>query len=184
MYGDRPFSDVEIVIRLALYRDALVQFVACFDGSAPLFLAVPSVYPGDPNAQSFFESLKALRNNFAAHRHGAARQCVMGVVADASGPIGVGKIAIHVVVPEIVELRHILAFVWKARRHVQERAEMLNVVVTQQGMAMSRENILLLPGAHGYNMRPEDMRLSRERLARQRAHADRQPSKTPLDEKG
>jgi hypothetical protein len=41
--GERKFSEAENITRLALYRDAPVQFVGCFDGSALLFLSVPDV---------------------------------------------------------------------------------------------------------------------------------------------
>jgi hypothetical protein len=163
-------AEVEI-IRLALYRDAIVQFVACFDGTAPLFLKVPQVYPSDPNAQSYFDSLKALRDTFAAHRGGPARQCVVGVVAGPTGPLGVGHMKINFHVPEELELKHTHDFMFKARRHVRTRIDAMLSHVTADAMAMTREAILSLPGAHGYSVPAAEMRLSRDRLTRRRRHA-------------
>jgi hypothetical protein len=173
VYVEREFTPAERVIRLSLYRDALVQFVACFDGSTPLFLKVSEVYAGDPNAQSYFDSLKALRDTFAAYRHGPSRQCAVGVVASAQGPLGTGYISVRFDVPELEELKHTHDFILKTRRHVLQRVTELDKHVTADAMAMTREQILALPGAHGYNVQTHEMRLSRERFARERARKDR-----------
>jgi hypothetical protein len=174
LFGAREFTEAEQTIRLSLYRDALVQFTACFDGTTPLFLRVPDVYPGDPNAPSYFESLKALRDTFAAHRGGPSRQCAVGVIAGPSGPLGIGHLKVRLHVPELLELKYTHDFILKAKKHVQQRRDDLEKHVRIAAMAMSKEEILALPGAHGYNVLPNEMRLGRERFVRKRASQNKQ----------
>lgn len=172
IYGEREFSEAENLIRLALYRDAIVQFIACFDGSAPLFLKVPDVYPGDENAQSYFNSLKDIRDGYAAHRHGPSRQCAVGVVAGLSGTFATGRLLILRHVPPIADLKHHHDFALKARLHVDARIASLERTVTTAAMAMSREQILALPGAHGYNVREGEARLARRRFLSRRGNEE------------
>lgn len=169
LYGEREFTEAENLTRLALYRDALVQFIACFDGSAPLFLKVPDVYPGDDNAQSYFNSLKDVRDSYAAHRHGPSRQCAIGVIAGPSGPLGTGNLMMVRHVPPLFDLKHHHDFAWKARRHVEARMEVLNQVVSTAAMSMSRDQILALPSAQGYDIRDGEVRLGRQRFVSKRS---------------
>jgi hypothetical protein len=86
--------------------------------------------------------------------------------------MGIGRMMARVHVPTLIELKHTHAFVWKAWQHSSKRAADVEAEVTERAMAMSRDQILALPGAHLYNVRPEEMRSGRESFARKRAKAD------------
>jgi hypothetical protein len=165
-FGEREFTEAEQIMRLGLYRDAVVQFVACFDGSAPLFLQVADIYSDDANASSSFHYLKTLRDTFAAHRNGPARQCAVGVIPGPTGPRGTGHLKMVLHVPDSNQLKHTHDFISKARQHVLQRLEILDQQLRAAAMAMSREEILALPSASTRNANPKEMRLSRERFGR------------------
>jgi hypothetical protein len=80
------------VVRTSLFRDAIVQFVGCFDKSDKQYRLVrEDVFPRTGSAEEYFQWLLALRDTFAAHRFGPLRQAVTGasVVGGAGGAVSV-----------------------------------------------------------------------------------------------
>jgi hypothetical protein len=73
----------ERTVCLALFRDAVVQFVGCFDKNSKYSLRKESVYTTDDQI-AYFDWLQDLRDSYAAHQFGPYRQCVVGV--NLSGP--------------------------------------------------------------------------------------------------
>jgi hypothetical protein len=83
-YGPlRELSRDERAVSLALVRDAVIQFVGCFDKTAEFSLVKEEVYPSDDRL-AYFNWLRDLRDSYAAHKFGPYRQCAVGV--DLSGP--------------------------------------------------------------------------------------------------
>jgi hypothetical protein len=74
-------SDLEDrLIGASLFRDAIVQFVGCFDKSAQFPLSAEAIYGADPSGLASFQWFKDTRDAYAGHKFGAQRQCVVGVV--------------------------------------------------------------------------------------------------------
>jgi hypothetical protein len=68
----------ERAVSISLFRDAIVQFIGCFDKTAEFSLRKEDIYK-EPDELEFFQWLQDLRDAFAAHKFGPYRQCVAGV---------------------------------------------------------------------------------------------------------
>lgn len=167
-FGGRDnFNAGEEVIRLSLYRDAVLQIVSCFDGSgsAALYLKISEVYVGDPNAASYLESLRAIRGSFVAHRAGAARQGIVGLIASEEKVIGTASLSVRYHVPALTDLKHMHDFALKAGRHVIGRKTKLDEHVGEFVMAMPIEEAHKLPEAGIRAPLVEELHNSREAFA-------------------
>jgi len=82
------------VVADSLFRDAIVQFVGCFDRGAEHPVDEKVVFSQVERGAEYIAWLKDIRDSYAAHRFGTLRQCVAGVMIDKAGAIvGVGHIA-------------------------------------------------------------------------------------------
>ena len=68
------------IIKGSLFRDGITQFVGCFDRKNAFPLVVETLFPNLDGIDVYFRWLRALRNSYTAHRHGAARQCAVGII--------------------------------------------------------------------------------------------------------
>jgi predicted secreted protein len=71
-------DDLDRTIALALFRDAIVQFVGCFDRTAEFSLKAEDAYKTEGQLK-YFRWLRDLRDSYAAHKFGPYRQCAVGV---------------------------------------------------------------------------------------------------------
>jgi hypothetical protein len=69
------------LIGLSLFRDAIVQFVGCFDKTAKFPLNAEKIYGDHEGGLSSFQWFKDFRDAYAAHKFGAQRQCIVGVIS-------------------------------------------------------------------------------------------------------
>lgn len=79
----KNMTPTEMAISLSLFRDAIVQFVGCFDRTAEFPLHKEAIYK-TPDEIAYFDWLHDLRDTYAAHKFGPSRQCVVGVPAEGS----------------------------------------------------------------------------------------------------
>jgi hypothetical protein len=83
----------ERLIGASLFRDAIVQFVECFDTTAQFPLSAQDIYGHDPEGVRSFQWFKDTMDAYASHKFGAQRQCVVGVILKADGQRGIGHLA-------------------------------------------------------------------------------------------
>jgi hypothetical protein len=82
-YAEKPDrTSIDKIIELSLFRDAVVQFIGCFDKSNKYRLDETEIYGADPNGLPYFQWMNNIRNAYAAHKHGAQRQALIGVMRD------------------------------------------------------------------------------------------------------
>jgi hypothetical protein len=77
-YAEKELSGEDTIIAAALFRDAIVQFMGCFDTSAQFKLRQDVVYAGVDGGPEYFQWLKDIRDAYAAHKFGRLRQAVVG----------------------------------------------------------------------------------------------------------
>src|SRR5947209_898910 len=82
LYTSDELSADKKTIQGSVFRDGITQFVGCFDSKNAVPLVVETVFPAVQAIGPYFRWLRALRNSYTAHRHGAARQCVVGALID------------------------------------------------------------------------------------------------------
>lgn len=92
VYNGPDMPKRDHVIAEALYRDAVVQFVGCFDDDPrKCKLSKGEVYRDVPNGLDAMKYLQDLRDTFAAHNFGPMRQCYLivmpGELASAFRPL-------------------------------------------------------------------------------------------------
>src|SRR5689334_22406386 len=56
------------IIAQSLFRDAIVQFVGCFDKTSHYPLSVEAIYRHDPNGMASFQWFKDVRDAYAGHK--------------------------------------------------------------------------------------------------------------------
>ncbi|RYZ14151.1 MAG: hypothetical protein EON61_04695 [Alphaproteobacteria bacterium] len=170
-YSTRDVDAESSTIVASLFRDGITQFVSCFDGpSNSVPLVVEEVYPNTEGIAPYFVWLRALRNRFTAHRFGAARQCVVGVVihpengelialtpsyARYSGPSPEGH-------------ADLLGIVQMALQFAAKKVEDITAAHVAELNALSAEQRLALPRAEMIVPGPSDMKVSRGDIVRLR----------------
>lgn len=152
----------------SLFRDGITQFVGCFDSKNAIPLMVETVFPGVDGIAPYFRWLRALRNSYTAHRHGAARQCVVGAIVDPiSGEYrGQGEMFAVYAGPSREGHANLLALVAMALRHVEAEILSLRQQFDAAAQAIGPEALLKLPVAAVQPQAPADMGKSRGDIRR------------------
>jgi hypothetical protein len=172
-----PSSDEGRTISLSLFRDAIVQFIACFDKTANFRLSRDDIYQEQDGAHIYFQWLQDVRDAYAAHRFGANRQCIVGVIRDpASGAAGIGKMMALYAGAEGAGGPQLIAFMSVAARFVAARIGTLLQEVQQDASAMTQAEIDALRIARVYGVDPSETRYSRNEI--QRIKSPGRPSTT------
>lgn len=153
----------KIIIEDSLFRDGITQFVACFDCKNAIPLVVEEIYPEADGIGVYFRWLRQLRNSYTAHRSGAARQCVVGIMIDPhSGAIlGHGQIRANYRGPAAEGHADLLRVIRQAFRFVESRIEQTTICLLAEAEAMSAEDRLKLPAARIQGQDPSQMGKSR-----------------------
>jgi hypothetical protein len=150
------------VIEDSLFRDGITQFVGCFDSQNAVPLVVETVYPDAEGIDVYFRWLRGLRNSYTAHRHGAARQCVVGIFIDANGNhLGSGQLFAAYRGPSKDGHADLLKVVSQALRFTENKIAILRSELEVEAKALTAEQRLKLPTAKVQPPGPEDMRKSR-----------------------
>jgi hypothetical protein len=155
-------------LSLALFRDAIVQFIGCFDKKAEFHLRKEDIY-GEPGGLEFFQWLQDLRDAFAAHKFGRYRQSVAGVVVVGS------ERRIHFVHQIFTghisktDSDQILLFVGRAMEHLALRIRDEIIPRLLKSLeSLSDEELNALPIAQNHPVSASEVRTSRTAFQRAR----------------
>jgi len=164
---DTPDPETRTVLG-SLFRDGIILFTGCFDKTKhPLTLT--EVYPNVKGADAYLKWMTDLRNSYAAHRYGAARQCVVGVMVDPDlGYAGYGHFAAVYHGPQRSGHQDLLSFVSMAVRFVDAKVASLGARFDAEARAMSLDELLKAPLAGIHGLGPEEMGMSRGQLKKDR----------------
>jgi hypothetical protein len=168
--GADPEKDKEgSIICGSLFRDAVIQFVGCFDESAKFHLSAEAIYGHDPNGLSSFQWFKDTRDAYAAHKFGAQRQCVVGAVLEPSGKRSLTK---HLSVyrgQTKEDAPILLGFMRTASKHLDQLVNALAEKVADAVRKMTPEEYARLEDGALYGLEQHEARLSRQALQRARS---------------
>lgn len=157
----------ERLIAASLFRDAIIQFVGCFDKTAQFPLSADEIYGGDPDELSAFQWFKDTRDAYAGHKFGAQRQCVVGVVLK-EGQRGVGRLM------AIYRGQHksdgdvMRGFMQTAANHLDTRVDELGKKLEKEVTKLSIEEINKLKDATARTLRMGEARFTRADLNREK----------------
>lgn len=156
------------VILGSLFRDAIVQFVGCFEKTRHP-LKVDEIYAKVEGSTAYYKWLHDLRNSFAAHRYGVGRQCVVGVfVHPELGYQAPGQIVGIYKGPHPSGHRTLLNFVFRALKFANAKVERLTAEFDAQARAIPLDQLLKAPVAMVHNVEAKKMGMSRGRLKKDR----------------
>lgn len=150
----------ETVIRDALFRDSINLFVGCFEKRG---LDVETVFGSDDGGVEFFRWAKDVRDSYAAHRFGPARQAVAAVFVDPNTglAVGVGPFHMQWTAPDGETLDQLLRAVAIAGRYAAQRGSDLNDELLGETTAMTAADLAALPPARLHVPGSEELRMGR-----------------------
>lgn len=148
-----------------MFRDAIVQFVGCFDKTAQFPLSAEEVYKDDADGLTLFTWFKDVRDAFASHKFGAFRQCVVGVV-DFNGQRGVGQIVAIFSGQPKEDGDTLIGFMTVAAAYLDARVNMLRTAFMEAVGSMKTEEIAKLPDAAARTLKMPEARYTRADLKR------------------
>ena len=157
-------------IRASLFRDAIVQFVGCFDRTDKEHrLAFENLYQGVDKADAYFGWLKDLRDAYAAHRFGPLRQVAVGAAELPNGKHALGLLRNVFMGPHQEEGPRLRAFMQIASKALSEKITELNEQVLQEVTSMTSQEFESLPWARTTKaVGAEEIRQSRAAFAKSR----------------
>jgi hypothetical protein len=169
-YADDPKSQENQIVSTSLFRDAIVQFVGCFDKSAKFRLKPEEIYRDDDGALSYFQWLNDVRNAYAAHKFGALRQMVVGVFVDPQkGVVGTGHLGGIYAGPVKEAGPQMLAFMAIAKAHLEQKIQALSEELIKFAKTLSLEQLNALKTARVYGVDPHEVSKSRPAIRHLRA---------------
>ena len=162
-----PDEAVEAAIATALFRDGIVQFMACFNSNVAkrnCFL-IPSEAFGDiAGWESYYQKLYDLRNAYAAHNHGAQRQYDVFAVVDEHGVIQAFSVAFAMLAGfSILERDQLMYFMDAALRHADARRIEAEDKVLAEVRALTPDEIAALPDAEMIAPSDAQTKMTRDR---------------------
>lgn len=162
-------SREEEVIRFSLFRDSVVQFVGCFDKSAPFYLKWDEIYQEGDGGHTFFKWMKDVRDAYAAHRFGALRQAAVGATYDAQTDArGIGHFTFVYSGPKPEFAKQLLPFTMRAAKHIEARIRTGLLQIGKQVDAMSAKELLALEKIQFHGISAEEIRMTRAAVQKSR----------------
>lgn len=157
-----------VAIKSSLFRDAVLQFVGCFDPTDKQHrLNAAVIYRGVDKADEYFRWLKDVRDAYGAHRFGPLRQAIVGGARLPSGKHALGVTSSVYNGPEPAEGPRFRAFMQIAANWLATEFAVLNTKVLETVVTMSTEELSALPWAKTTKaVGPDDIRKSRAAFAR------------------
>jgi hypothetical protein len=174
-FAEKATGSEERLIGQSLFRDAIVQFVGCFDKTASFPLSAEAIYGHDPNGLASFQWFKDMRDCYAAHKFGAQRQCVVGVIHKDDGTIGIGQISAILRGQRKDKGPEIIRFMQTAANVLDNRVAQLEVNLMGQVQTMTPDEINELSPAA---VRPADQHESGMSRSQIRKAIERDPSRS------
>jgi hypothetical protein len=165
-------SDEERDVKLALFRDAVNLYVSAFVGTG-YKLNTETVYSAVEGFSEFFQWARDVRDTYAAHTFGPARQCAIAIAVDPKTGLsmGTGPVRLEwdfVTVEAVDELGKAATI---ASKYAAECGQHLNDEVNSQAEKLSKEEIAALPPARLHVPAPTELRMTRERFRKSKAKA-------------
>lgn len=143
--GQNKASAADNLVMAAVFRDIIVQFVACFEKRRHA-LTIAAVYADCTGADEYFKWLRELRNSYAAHAYGAARQCKIGVAVDSEGNyLGVGHLMAVYQGMGPSDLTHLMDFIKIAASYNSNRCDDLARAVDMHVREITCPDLLAAP---------------------------------------
>lgn len=139
-------SAEELHLCESLFRDAVVQFVACFGEPKSHKLSAEEVFGKSAEAVREMAFLRDLRDCYAAHNHGPRRQCIVIVAPGETGLI-VGPFKLQFSVPEEDAMPAYISTVETAIIFTMARCSDLHEQVMREVEALTAAQMLALPPA-------------------------------------
>lgn len=154
----------------ALFRDAIVQFISCFDNSNKKYrLDESELYGDDPAKMAGFKWMLDVRNAYAAHRHGAFRQCCILAFRDIEKDLsGLGPLVNFYRWPEPSGYAGMLHLMSIALQHIDAKVQRLHDKLFAVVKALTKEEFEAMPVAKGYVLPGGDEAMTRRDLQRAR----------------
>lgn len=153
------------IIAKSLFRDAIVQFVGCFDKTARYPLSAETIYGHDPNGMSSFQWFKDVRDAHAGHKFGAWRQCVVGVI-EHDGQRGVGHILAAFRGQQKEDGDALRGFMQTAAAYLDANVDRLREAVKKSVEAMKPDELASLNDASARTLTMPEARFTRADLNR------------------
>lgn len=165
-------------IRNSLLRDGITQFVNCFDGKNFSPLVVETIYQSWEGIGPYFRWLRGLRNSYTAHRHGSARQCVVGALVDpvTGGFIGPAHFLTLWSGPSPDGLAQLLSVIERAVAYADLQIQILGLRFTEEASSIAPEDLLKLPAACVQIQDPTAIGKSRGDIRKAMAQENASPS--------
>ena len=137
------------VLVASLGRDAVVQFMACFDEATEVRLDANELYapPRTCGGIEYFRWLSTLRDTWIAHRHGVSRQIYTAIfVAEDTGTVhGVGESSAIIASYVYAEGDSFLPVIDIALAHATHQVEQYEQAVWAEVESMTPDQRLALP---------------------------------------
>jgi hypothetical protein len=151
----------------SLFRDAIVQFVGCFDKSSQCPLSAEAIYGHDPNGMTSFQWFKDVRDAYAGHKFGAWRQCVVGVI-ERDGQRGFGHILATFRGQEKEDGDQLRGFMQTATAYLDAHVDRLRETVKKSVEAMTPDEVAFLNDASARTLKMPEARFTRADLNREK----------------
>lgn len=163
-YAEKNSRTEEGLIGQSLFRDAIIQFVGCFDKSARFALSANDIYGRYPNGLASFQWFQDTRDAYAAHKFGAQRQCVVGIVYGPPMATGIGKLMAAYKGQKKADGPQLVGFMRSAATHLDRKIKELETNLLASVVTMSSEQIEALKIATVRQLHPSESRISRPTL--------------------
>lgn len=155
-------SKEALAICEAIFRDAIVQFVGCFDIPKQPCLSSEAVFGANATTAESFRFMKDLRDTYAAHRFGPQRQCFI-IVREREDGSGheVGNYRVSFSMPHDDVLPEYERMVRIAQRAIQKKIAAASSIVEQQVRDLGAEGVAKLPPVRVKVPEHHELRMSR-----------------------
>ena len=155
------------IIAGCLFRDAITQFVGCFDKTAEFPLSADEIYGHDPEGLVSFKWFKDTRDAYTSHKFGAQRQCVVGV-ARKDGVTGLGYLIAKFRGQKRDDGPQLRGFMQTAAKFLDSRVDSLKADLMKEVEVMPMDDIAKLNEANVRTLKMEEARFTRADLQREK----------------
>jgi hypothetical protein len=163
-----PIGQEDATVRRALFRDGLLQVMACFTTNSKKrdeFLLPSEAFAGVEGWEEFYKWMLGLRNSYAAHNFGTMRtvEPVVVIHPATSEVQGVGHLSAHAFPPGVDAEESVMSFCKSALQHVRARILEIEVQLLSEASALSKDALKKLPAARNVIPGREDLRTGRKK---------------------
>lgn len=154
-------------VALALFRDAIIQFVGCFGDEDKGKLSREAVYGQSPDDLATFDWMKDLRDSFCAHSHGSFRRCEVFALLETVQPglasfAGVGHWRAIWDGPN--HAQPLLELMTPAMDPLQDRIRATRAQLENEFLAMGPKELSSLRKSKVVLAKPDEVRLTRKQM--------------------